>query len=640
MASNRLFDYTVLYSIGVRRRLTGWLAMLVAPLAVGLALYVIAAATVLIIAPWALVAIFLCGMMTIAFLTTGANPTSNPERPTLPDYVLSIASLATGIFFAWNYAEIVDRIALLTPLSNWDLFFGVLIVLLTLELTRRTTGAGLTIVVLIFIAYNLYGHLLSGVLQHGYIDYVHFIDIMVYTTDGIMGLPARVAATYAFLFVLFGTVLYAAKGADFFFNFAAAISGGRPGGPAKVSVISSGLYGMLSGSPTSDVVTTGSVTIPIMKRLGYNPAVAGAIEVAASTGGSIVPPVMGAAAFIMAEYTGIQYRDIAIAAILPALLYYICVYSQVHFRALRFGLAGLDPSQIPDIRVTLKQGGMFLVPLVVLTIALFYGYTPTMVAVFGTLAVIAVSQVRRDTRIGPIELVKALAETTYRMVPVAGATAAAGLVIAGITMTGLAAKFAHIVYAMAGSNQFPVLIVAAMLTLVLGLGMPTPAAYILAAVLIGPLVVQLGIDPLPGHLFLLYFAVMSALTPPVAVAAYAASAIAEDNPLTIAGHAMKLALAAFVVPFVFVYGPELVWQGPLWRSAVTFLTAAVALILLAAAIERYSNWSDVWWTRLMLAAGALLMLTPNLWSEIAGVLLVLAAIGAARLRARAAVQTS
>ena len=639
MISGRLFDPKILYSIGVRRRLTGWLAQLVAPLAVGLALYVLAAATVLIIAPWALVAIFLCGMMTIAFLTTGANPRSNSERPTLPDFTLSIASLATGIYFAWNYAEIVDRIALLSPLSNWDLFFGVAIVLLTLELTRRTTGAGLTIVVLIFVAYNLYGHLLSGVLQHGYIDYVHFIDIMVYTTDGIMGLPARVAATYAFLFVLFGTVLYAAKGADFFFNFAAAISGGRPGGPAKVSVISSGLYGMLSGSPTSDVVMTGSVTIPIMKRLGYNPAIAGAIEVAASTGGSIVPPVMGAAAFIMAEYTGIQYRDIAIAAILPALLYYVCVYSQVHFRALRLGLVGLEPSQIPDIRSTLRQGGMFLVPLIVLTVALFYGYTPTMVAVFGTLAVIAVSWFRRNTRIGPAELLGALAETTYRMVPVAGATAAAGLVIAGITMTGLAAKFAHIVYAIAGANQFFVLIVAAMLTLVLGLGMPTPAAYILAAVLIGPLIVQLGIDPLPGHFFLLYFAVMSALTPPVAVAAYAASAIAEANPLTIAGHAVKLALAAFVVPFVFVYGPELLWQGPLWRSAVTFLTAAVALILLAAAIERYSNWSDVWWTRLMLAAGALLLLAPDLRSEFAGGILVLLAIGAARMRARAAIQT-
>jgi TRAP-type uncharacterized transport system fused permease subunit len=282
---------------------------------------------------------------------------------------------------------------------------------------------------------------------------------------------------------------------------------------------------------------------------------------------------------------------------------------------------------------------MFLVPLIVLTVALFYGYTPTMVAVFGTLAVIAVSWFRRNTRIGPAELLGALAETTYRMVPVAGATAAAGLVIAGITMTGLAAKFAHIVYAIAGANQFFVLIVAAMLTLVLGLGMPTPAAYILAAVLIGPLIVQLGIDPLPGHFFLLYFAVMSALTPPVAVAAYAASAIAEANPLTIAGHAVKLALAAFVVPFVFVYGPELLWQGPLWRSAVTFLTAAVALILLAAAIERYSNWSDVWWTRLMLAAGALLLLAPDLLSEFAGGILVLLAIGAARIRARAAIQT-
>jgi len=217
--------------------------------------------------------------------------------------VLAVAAFATGVYFLFKSPEVVVRIALLSPLSGWDLFFGIVTVLLTLEITRRTTGAGLTLVVLIFIAYNFFGHLLSGVLQHGYIDYVHFLDIMVYTTDGIMGLPARVAATYAFMFVLFGTLLYAAKGADFFFDFAAAISGGRPGGPAKVAVISSGMYGMVSGSPTADVVTTGSVTIPVMKRLGYKPAVAAAIEVTASTGGSIMPPVMGSAAFIMAEYT-------------------------------------------------------------------------------------------------------------------------------------------------------------------------------------------------------------------------------------------------------------------------------------------------------------------------------------------------
>jgi TRAP transporter 4TM/12TM fusion protein len=571
------------------------------------------------------------GIMAIAFLAVGAFPDSNPERPHPLDYALAIASFATGVYFLIKSPDVVVRIALLTPLSGWDLFFGALTVLLTLEITRRTTGAGLTVVVLLFIAYNFFGHLLGGVLQHGYIDYAHFIDIMVYTTDGIMGLPARVAATYAFMFVLFGTLLYAAKGADFFFDFAAAISGGRPGGPAKVAVISSGMYGMISGSPTADVVTTGSVTIPVMKRLGYNSAVAAAIEVTASTGGSIMPPVMGSAAFIMAEYTGIEYRDIAIAAALPALLYYICVYAQVHFRALRLGLAGLDSSAIPALLTTLRHGGLFFVPLIVLTVALLYGYTPTMVAIYGGIAVIVVSWMRRDTFVGPVGVWNALAETTLRMVPVAGATAAAGLVIAGLTMTGLAAKFAHVVYAVTDANQFMALCLAAALTLVLGLGMPTPAAYILAAVLMGPLMTRLGIDLLAGNMFILYFAVMSAITPPVAVAAYAASAISEDNPIVIAGHAVKLALAAFVVPFVFVFGPELLWQGPLWRTATTFGSAAIALTLLAAAIERYDKWCDAPWARAVLAIGALCMITPSIWVTAVGVGLAAIAIGGTRL---------
>jgi TRAP transporter 4TM/12TM fusion protein len=631
----RIFDPKILFSVGVSRRPKGWLVYVVTPLAVALAIYVIVAATVLIIAPWMLVAVFLTGVIAIAFLTVGASPHSDPDRPSMVDYALSLASFATGIYFFFKGPEIVDRISLLSPLSEWDLFFGILTVVLTVEITRRTTGAGLTIVVLIFIAYNFFGHLLGGVLQHGYIDYVHFTDIMVYTTDGIMGLPARVAATYAFMFVLFGVVLYAAKGAEFFYDFAASLSGGRPGGPAKVAVISSGMYGMISGSPTADVVTTGSVTIPIMKRLGYKPEVAGAIEVAASTGGSIMPPVMGSAAFIMAEYTGIDYRDIAIAALLPALLYYVCVYSQVHFRAVRLGLAGLDASQIPKLLPTLLNGGMFFVPLIVLVSALLYGYTPTMVAIYGAVAVIVVSWLRRDTRLGPTELWYALADTTYRIVPVAGATAAAGLVIAGLTMTGLAAKFAHVIYAITEANQFTALVIGAMLTIVLGLGMPTPSAYILAAVLMGPLMNQLHIAPLPGHLFLLYFAVMSAVTPPVAVAAYAASAIAEANPMAIAGHAVKLCLAAFVVPFVFVFGTELLWIGPLWKTAITFGTAAIALILLSMAIEGHARWADAAWNRLLIAAGALLMITPDMRLTAAGSVIVAAAFGASRLRLRA-----
>lgn len=624
------------FSVGVRRHPSGWLAWVVTPLAVALAAYVIIAATVLIIAPWALVAIFLCGIITLAFLGVGATPNSDPNHPSLLDYSLALASFATGAYFTVNSQEFVDRIALLSPLSTWDLFFGILMVLLTLEITRRTTGLGLMTVVLIFIAYNFFGHLLGGVLQHGEIDYVHFIDIMVYTTDGIMGLPARVAATYAFMFVLFGVVLYFAKGADFFFDLAAAISGGKPGGPAKVAVVSSGLFGMVSGSPTADVVTTGSVTIPAMKRLGYGGAVAGAVEASASTGGSIMPPVMGSAAFLMAEYTGISYRDIAIAALMPALLYYLCIYAQVHFRAVRLGLVGLDPSEIPTLWSALKQGAMFFVPLTVLTVSLLWGYTPTMVALFGTAAVIFVSWFRRDTRLGPLDLWRALAETTFRMVPVAGATAAAGLVIAGITMTGLASKFAHVVYAMTDANQFMALVVGAVLTIILGCGMPTPSAYILAAVLMGPLMNQLGISLLAGQLFLLYMAVMSAITPPVAVAAYAAASIAEDNPMIIAVHAVKLALAAFVVPFVFVFGPELLWQGPLWKTAVTFFTAAAGLILLAGAIESYSRWCDTLWTRLLLAAGALCMLSPDMWATVMGMLMAAAAIAITKLRARVA----
>ncbi|MPZ38768.1 MAG: TRAP transporter fused permease subunit [Rhizobiales bacterium] len=636
MASHRFWDPAIWFSVGVRRKPTGWLTWLVTPLAVALAVYVIVAATVLIIAPWELTAIFLCGIITLAFLSVGAFPNSNPERPSVLDYGLALASFATGVYFSLKSQEFVDRIALLSPLSDLDLAFGILMVLLTLEITRRTTGLGLTVIVLTFIAYNFYGHLLGGVLQHGEIDYVHFIDIMVYTTDGIMGLPARVAATYAFMFVLFGVVLYFAKGADFFFEIAAAISGGRPGGPAKVAVVSSGMFGMVSGSPTADVVTTGSVTIPAMKRLGYGGAVAGAVETAASTGGSLMPPVMGSAAFLMAEYTGISYRDIAIAAFLPAILYYICVYAQVHFRAVRLKLVGLDPSEIPSVSSSLRKGAVFFVPLTVLTVSLLYGFTATMVAIFGTLAVIVVSWFRSDTRLGPVALWNALAETTFRMVPVAGATAAAGLVIAGITMTGLASKFAHIVYGMTDANQFLALVVGGMLTLILGCGMPTPSAYILAAVLMGPLMDQLGVNLLAGQLFLLYFAVMSAITPPVAVAAYAAASIAEDNPMTIAAHAVKLALAAFVVPFVFVFGPELLWVGPLWKTAITFVTAAVALVLLAAAIERYSKWSDVWWTRLLLAAGALCMIAPDLRLTALGVAVVAVALVLNRLQMRLA----
>jgi TRAP transporter 4TM/12TM fusion protein len=621
-----LFSAKTWFSVGARRRPKGIYYWLFTPFAVAVALYVIVAATLVIISPWALAVLYFSGMIALAFLTTGAFEHSDPEKPSIPDMLLAAAAIATGLYFGIKSQEIIGRIVLFDPLTNWDLVFGSIVFLLTIEVTRRTTGLGLTTLALLFVAYNLLGHNLEGVLQHGKIDYLHFIEITVFTTDGIFGLPIRVAATYAFLFVMFGTLLQACGGGEFFFNVAAAISGRQVGGPAKVAVLSSGMYGMVSGSPTSDVVTTGAITIPIMKRLGYSGAHAGAIEVAASTGGSIVPPVLGTAAFIMVDFAGVEYRDIAIAALIPALLYYVSIYAQVHFSSLRNGFKPMDDATIPKLSATMKDGGLFFVPLIALTIALLNGFTPTMVAIFGSIAILVVATLRAKTRIGPVRILEALSETCYRMVPVAGACAAAGLIIGGITMTGLAGKFAHLIYGITDAQMIPTLIVTAGLTIILGLGMPTPSAYILGAALMSPLLIQVGVPILPAHMFVLYYAVMSALTPPVAVAAYAASSIAEDNPLYIAVLAVKFALAAFIIPFAFVLGPELLMIGAWHKIVFSLVTAVVGLIVIAAAIEGYLFTPIAKFTRILLGAAGFALVMPSYPAALGGAI-VLALVG-------------
>jgi TRAP transporter 4TM/12TM fusion protein len=622
MNLSKLLSLQTWFSVGARRRPTGIYEWIFTPFAVAVGVYVISAATLIIISPWTLSVLFFSGIGALGFLTTGSFEHSNSEKPSFLDLVFASLCIAVGIYFGLNADTIVNRIVLLDELTQLDVFFGSIVFLLTLEITRRTTGLGLTVIVFLFVAYNMFGHHLSGVLQHGKIDYLHFIEITVFTTDGIFGLPVRVAATYAFMFVMFGTVLHACGGGDFFFNFAAAISGRSPGGPAKVAVISSGMYGMLSGSPTSDVVTTGSITIPIMKRLGYRGAHAGAIEVAASTGGSFVPPVLGTAAFLMVDFAGLEYLQIAVAAIIPSILYYISIYAQVHFSCLRQGFGRLDDKLIPSFVETLKEGWLFVVPLTVLTTALIMGFTPTMVGIMGTVTVLAVSIFKATTRIGPIRLAKALSETCYRMVPVAGACAAAGLIIGGMTMTGLAGKFAHLVNGLTDGHVFLTLLVTAGLTVVLGLGMPTPSAYILSAALMTPILSEIGVPTLPAHMFVFYYAVMSALTPPVAVAAYAASSIAEDNPLLIAVMAVKFALAAFIVPFAFVYGPELLMIGPWHIIAISFVTAAAGLILIAGALEAYFQTHLVVWERLLLAICGFGMVVPHFYTSAAAVVLL------------------
>lgn len=612
----------MLFDTGVRRKPDGFLGRFIKVFGCVLSLWVLYSATYSNLDALSITISFYAGILSLAFLIVSPFSTGDKSAVSPVDMIASILSLVTGAYFLFNAETIAARITLFDPLSIYDLLFGTLIIVFTIEIMRRTVGLGLTVIVLMFMAYNLFGDRLTGTLGHGEISYTHFLDVMTFTTDGLFGVPLRVAGTYAFLFVMFGTALAKSGGADFFFNLAAALTGKSAGGPAKIAVISSGLYGTISGSPTSDVVTTGAVTIPMMKRLGYSARFAGAVEVAASTGGSLLPPVMGAAAFIMAEYTGIPYSEIAVAALIPALLYYLPIYIQVHLRAKKLNLQGLSASEIPNVLTTLKTGWLFILPLIAISWSLIDGYTPTYSAVYGLLTVIVVAAIKKETRLGFKSLFEILSETATRMVPVAGACAAAGLVIGGITMTGLASKFGVLVFAISGQDVFISLVVAAALTLLLGLGMPTPSAYILAAVLIAPVMTKLNIPPLQGHLFLLYFAVMSALTPPVAVAAYAASAIADANPIRIALDAVKISIGAFLVPFAFVYNDAILLKGTAAEIIFSIGAVVIGLSTVAIAVEGYLRGHLNSYVRIGLIIAGLCFLTNYMLVIGAGMLII------------------
>jgi len=617
----------LLAGTGSKRNLTGMLGMAVHGCAALVALSVIYTTTIIYIDLYVMMVVFLSAMLALLFVNISAGPKGRQDRPSLIDWCFVVASIIVGAYFFMESQRIAERITLFDPLETPDLLAASVLLVLTIEATRRTVGFGLTSVVLVFVAYNLWGHSLPGAFGFREVSYNHFLDIMMFTSDGLFGVPLRVAATYAFLFVMFGTFLSKAGGAEFFYNLSSAIAGRKPGGPAKIAVISSGLYGTMSGSPTSDVVTTGSVTIPIMQRLGYSKPLSGSVEVAASTGGSLLPPVMGSAAFIMAEYTGIEYRDIVIAGIVPALLYFLCVYVQVHLRSQKLGLRGLSEDETPRLQQTLKNGGLFILPLVALSVALVMGYSPTYVAVIATVSVLLVSAIRSSTRMSLKAIWDALAVTTLRMVSVVAACAAAGLVIGGISMTGLGGKFAELVFMLAGDSTFIALIISAMLAIILGMGMPTPSAFILAAVLVGPTLLSMDLSVLQANMFILYFAVLSAMTPPVAVAAFAAAAIADAKPLKIATGAVRLAITAFIVPFAFVHGEGLLLEGSWIEIAISCISAVVGVLLLSVAVEGF------WRQKLTKALprvgfglAGLLFIMPSWWAIVIATICVALAI--------------
>ena len=535
------------------------------------------------------VSIFLVLMMPMAFLTTSA--VSTATRIGLVDWVLALASIAASGWFAWSEPVYANWMTGFTELSTGDLVAGTTLVLLTLELCRRTVGFGLTLILLALLLYSAFGHLMSGPFRHGQIDYAYFLEMQTIGTDGIFGSPLYVAASYAFLFILFGNFYVLSGGGQLFFDLAAALTGRMVGGPAKACVVSSGLYGSISGSPVADVATTGPVSIPIMKRMGMSAERAGAIEAAASTGGSMLPPVMGAVAFIMANFTGITYNNICLYAAAPALLYYLGVFTQVHFEAVRLDMGCVPESEIVGLRRALTNNWPSIIPIAVLILLLVQGYSAAYVAAGSAVSVVLASWMRRRGAIGPRRFMEACIETCMSSVPLVAAVAAAGMIIGCIELTGLSGKFTLLLFELSGGAMIPSLILAAAILVLLGMGMPTTGVYIMGVALLAPVLIgKFGLPLMPVHMFLLFYACMSAITPPVAVAAFAAAAVADANPFKLAPYACKLAVGGFLLPFFFLFNTGVLMQGSLgqilWDTTMGAATVLCACVFLHGYVRR------------------------------------------------------
>lgn len=508
-----------------------------------------------------------------------------------------------------------------SPGNAWAAMVGLALIL---ELTRRVAGSALVIISVIFVVYSFVGPYLPGFLTHDGFDFSRFFSY-IYTDAGILGATTAVSSTYIILFIVFAAFLQASKVGDYFVNFAFAAAGRARGGPAKVAVFASGLMGMINGTSAGNVVATGSLTIPLMKKVGYNGKTAGAIEAAASTGGQIMPPIMGAGAFIMAEITGIPYSEIAIAAVIPAVLYFLSTYLMVDFEAAKLGMRGMRSDELPQFSKMVKQVYLFI-PIIILIVALFMGYSVIRAGTLATAAAAVVSWLS-PFKMGPKSIFKAFDLAGVMSIQIITVCACAGIIVGVIALTGVGARFSSILLDIAENSQLIALFFAMCIAILLGMGMPTTAAYAVAASVVAPGLIELGIQPLVAHFFVFYFAVISAITPPVALASYAAAGISGANPMATSFTSFKIGLTAFIVPFMFFYNAALLMEGEWFVILRAFVTACIGVFFLAASIQgwfwgAHSNWL----VRGILLIAALCMIEGGLYTDIGGAVLAAVAI--------------
>ncbi|MCC0080059.1 MAG: TRAP transporter permease [Rhodobacter sp.] len=552
-------------------------------------------------------------------------PARDRGRFSWADGLLSLAAVIVAAYIILH-ADFLRVRAQVFPHPN-DMWASISGIVLILELTRRLAGLALVLIVAVFVAYGFLGPWLPGVLHHNGYAPARFFAFL-YTDNGILGPTTSISSTYIILFITFAAFLQASHVGEYFVNFAFAAAGSARGGPAKVAVFASGLMGMINGTSAGNVVATGSLTIPLMKRVGYKPRTAASVEAAASTGGQIMPPIMGAGAFIMAEITAIPYRDIAIAAIIPAVLYFVSVYFMVDKEALKNGMKGLPRDELPSFRVMARRVFLFI-PIAILIGALFMGYS---VIRAGTLAMAASAVVSWLTpnRMGIRDVLWALeiaARMAFQMVAVC---AAAGVIVGVIALTGVGTRFSSLLLTLAGQSQLVGMAFAMLVAIILGMGMPTTAAYAVAAAVIAPGLIRMGIDPLTAHFFIFYYAVISAITPPVALAAYAGAAIAQSDPMRTSVESFKFGLAAFVVPFMFFYSREMLMQGAWLDIAHVFVTALFGVFLMASAVQGWLFGRMGPMLRVLTLIGALGMIKGGWMSDLGGLAIALLVIAIQR----------
>lgn len=538
------------------------------------------------------------------------------------DVLLAVIAMVPPIYILVNYQDLILRAGTVTMT---DSIVGAIGIIMVLEAARRIVGLPIVIVVVCFLAYGFFGRYMPGPLAHRGLTIQQMVGHLFFTTEGVFGIPMGVSSTFIFLFILFGAYLEKTGLGKFFIDIANAIAGWASGGPAKVAVISSALQGTISGSSVANVVGSGSFTIPMMKKLGYHKNFAGAVEAAASTGGQLMPPIMGAAAFLMAEFVGVPYMEVVKAAVVPAILYFIGVFLGVHFEAKKNNLEGTPRSMLPAWTKIMKDEGHLAIPLVAIIGLLSSGYTPMKAALAGIFISIATAMLRANTRMTMWDIVDGLIKGARGALGVIIACASAGMIIGIVTKTGVGLKLASALVTVASGN-FMLLLFCTMLTsLLLGMGVPTTANYVITSTIAAPALIQLGVPILAAHMFVFYFGIIADITPPVALAAYAGSAISGGDPLKTGINASKLGIAAFIIPYVFVLSPQILGIGAtIGGITFTTITALIGMTGISGAMigQFYTRANAI--ERLALLAGGLCLIDPHVLTDIVGVAILAA----------------